>query len=67
MTQQSQNVIDLNAYRARRGQHSPHLPTTPSNFAQDVWVLAVPVLMPVVIAWLPIWSMAAVPAGTSDE
>jgi hypothetical protein len=67
VTQEAPNVIDLSAYRPRRGQHSPHAPATPSGFVQDVWVLAVPVLMPVVIAWLPIWSVTAVSAGASDE
>ena len=47
MTQEAANVIDLNAYRTRRGQHSPPAPRMFSDFAQAGWVLAVPVLMPV--------------------
>jgi hypothetical protein len=67
MTQEAANVIDLDAYRARRGHHSPLAPGMSSLFAQAGWVFAVPVLMPVAIAWFPIWSMASVPAGASDE
>lgn len=62
MTQEAANVIDLNAYRARRGRHSPPVPAMPSDIAQVEWVLAVPVLMPIAIAWFPIWSIASVPA-----
>ena len=67
MTQQTANVIDFAAYRARRTRHSLAVPTMPYTPAQAGLTLAMPVLMPMVIAWLPIWSMAAFSAGTPDE
>lgn len=67
MTQQASNVIDLKTYRARRGQQSPLSSATSSHLVQSKWVLAVPVLMPVLVAWLPIWSIEAVSPSVSDE
>jgi len=67
MTEQAANVIDLATYRTRRVQHSPLSAMTPSDLIQNRLVFAVPVLMPIVIAWLPVWSMTALSAGASDE
>jgi hypothetical protein len=67
MTQQAANVIDFTAYRAQRTRRSPVVPTIPYNFAQGEFTFAIPVLMPMVIAWLPIWSMAVFSAGTPNE
>jgi hypothetical protein len=67
MTQQAANVIDFTAYRARRVQHSPLIPMIPYDFGQSGLLFAMPVLMPIVIVWLPIWSMATFSGGMSDE
>jgi hypothetical protein len=67
MTQQAANVIDFTAYRERRAQCSPVVPMIPYDPAQGGLLFAMPVLMPIVIAWLPIWSMAAFSSGRSDE
>jgi len=67
MTQQTANVIDFTAYRTRRIQHSPLPAMIPSDLAQNGLLFAVPVLMPIVIAWLPVWSMAVLSTGASDE
>ena len=67
MTQQAANVIDFAAYRAQRAQHAPLVPMTPYDLAQSGLLFAMPILMPIVIAWLPIWSMAAFSGGVSDE
>jgi len=67
MTQQTAKVIDFTAHRARRLDHSRLTAMIPHNFEQSSLVFAVPVLMPVVIAWLPIWSMAAFSTGAPDE
>jgi hypothetical protein len=66
MTQQTANVIDFTAYRAQRNRHPPVVPTIPYDLAQGGFTFAIPVLMPMVIAWLPIWSMGTL-AGTPDE
>ena len=67
MTQQAANVIDFAAYRARRAQHASLVPMTPYDLAQSGLLFAMPVLMPIVIAWLPIWSMATFAGGISNE
>jgi hypothetical protein len=67
MTQQAANVIDFAAYRARRAQHWPLVPMFPYDLGQSGLLFAIPVLMPIVIAWLPIWSMATFSDGISDE
>ena len=66
MTQQAANVIDFTAYRARRAQHPPLVPMIP-YLGQSGLLFAMPVLMPIVIAWLPIWSMATFSGDMSDE
>jgi len=67
MTQRAENIIDFAAYRTRRLQHSLLPAMVPSDLLQNRFVFAVPVLMPVVIAWLPIWSIAALSTSASDE
>lgn len=67
MNPQAANVIDFLAYRARRLQHSSLTATTHHEFAQNRLVFAVPVLMPIVVAWLPMWSMAAILSGAPNE
>jgi len=58
MQQQATNVIDFTAYRRRREEERA-LPTPyPFYFVQGPSAFAVPVLMPMMIAWLPIWGMA---------
>jgi len=67
MTQQAAKAIDFSAYRTRRIQQSPLPAMIPSDLVQNRLVFAVPVLMPIVIAWLPVWSIAALSTGASDE
>ena len=67
MTQQAANVIDFTAYRARRAQRSALAPMVPYDLGQSGLLFAIPILMPIVIAWLPIWSMATFSDGISNE
>lgn len=67
MTQQTANIIDFAAHRARRLDRSPLTAMMPHDFGQSSLVFAVPVFMSVVIAWLPIWSMAAFSTAAPDE
>jgi hypothetical protein len=67
MTRQAANVIDFTAYRAQRAQRSPLAPMVPYDLGQNGLLFAMPILMPIVIAWLPIWSMATISGGISDE
>jgi hypothetical protein len=67
MTQRAANIIDFSAYRARRAQHAPFVPMMPHDPRQSGFVFAMPVLMPFVIAWLPMWSMATCAGDAADE
>jgi len=67
MTQRAENVIDLAAYRTRRVQHSLLPEMIPSDLLQNRLMFAVPVLMPIVVAWLPVWSMAVLSTSAPDE
>jgi hypothetical protein len=39
----------------------------PHDLAHSELVFAIPVFMPVAIAWLPLWSMATFSSGAGDE
>ena len=67
MSQQAANVIDFAAYRERRAQHLPSVSMSPCDLGPKGLLFAMPVLMPIVIAWLPIWSMATFSGGLSGE
>jgi hypothetical protein len=67
MSQQAANVVDFSAYRARRHQYSP--PTVnPYAMMPGGSFFAMPVLLPVMIGWLPVWmASVAVAGGAADE
>lgn len=67
MTQQTANVVDFSAYRERRQARS--LAEASHGFLQGGWIFAVPVAMPVMVAWLPVWTTAGADCshGTEDE
>jgi hypothetical protein len=67
MTQQTANIIDFTAYRERHAQQSPRVQMISHDLGPSALLFAIPVLMPFVIAWLPIWSMAAFSGGLSDD
>jgi hypothetical protein len=66
MSEPATNIIDFSAYRAVHARPQSRAATCP-NPMQNTFVFAAPVLMPVLVAWLPVWSMTALLAGTSTE
>jgi hypothetical protein len=46
---------------------APLVPMMPYDLGQNGLLFAMPVLMPIVIVWPPIWSMATFLGGVSDE
>lgn len=64
---QTAEIIDLGAYRARRSRTT--LGMSPASLVTNPWVMAVPVFMPLMVAWLPVWTSAnaLAAAGTTDE
>lgn len=53
MVQHASNVVDFAAYRSRRGALLPQ--TLPSAILQGVPAFAVPVLLPIMVGWIPMW------------
>jgi hypothetical protein len=66
-TEQTAEIVDLGAYRARRSQSLPGM--SPAALAPSRWFMAVPVFMPLMITWVPVWrpADAAHAGGTRDE
>jgi len=55
MNQQAANVVDLGAYRARRTRYAISTPSSAFGAAPAGHFMAIPVLLPVMIGWLPVW------------
>jgi hypothetical protein len=67
MSRQAADIVDFAAYRARCNQDSALAPMIPYDMMLSRPAFAMPVLLPVVIGWLPMWMAGvAIAAGTAD-
>ena len=68
MVSRAPNVIDLASYRERRGHHEAPAQALPFDAMQGGSVFVMPVLLPVMFGWFPVWVVGAfVNCRTADE
>lgn len=68
MSQHAANVVDFAAYRALRDRRLPVAHAIAYDVMQTGPVFALPVMLPVMIGWLPVWMAGvAISGGTADE
>lgn len=67
MVQHASNIVDFVAYRSRRSRRALPLEALPSAIMQGMPSFALPVLMPVMVGWLPVWMPGVVIAGQATD